>query len=325
MTCARELPAILPSHLEMYRRMWILRLLDMALEELHIEGLIAGPVAAAFGQEAVGVGATAALTAGDVAITTHRPHAPHVGLGSELGPLIADMMGRSHGKEAAADAVDSPRVLEQSPLLAIGYGYTQWLDDKGRITLCVTEDGDVDSASFNNAANVAVVWQLPVVILVENIRPALTARADGRPNNVVPDTQLYRKAAYYGMPGVSVDGNDVEAVRDCVAVAVERARAGGGPTLVQAITYRTADFCASDRGGYRDPAGSARFVDPLVFARRRLMAAGATRGRLDQVEQGARRQVADAVAYAKARPARLNDGGLSQTAGEPDGQADSRP
>lgn len=320
MTCARELTAILPSHLELYRRMWLLRLLDMALEELRIEGLIAGPVAAAFGQEAVGVGATAALTAGDVAITTHRPHAPHVGLGSDLGALIAEMMGRcGGGNEAAADG---PRILEQSPLLAIGYGYTQWLDDKGQITLCITEDGDVDSASFNNAANVAVVWQLPVVILVENIRPALSARPDGRPNNDVPDTQLYRKAAYYGMPGVSVDGNNVEAVRDCVALAVERARAGGGPTLVQAITYRTADFCGSDRVSFRDPAVSARFVDPLVFARRRLMAGGATSGRLDQVEQGARRQVADAVAYAKARATRLSDGGLSQTAGDPDGQAD---
>ncbi|MCV7078045.1 thiamine pyrophosphate-dependent dehydrogenase E1 component subunit alpha [Mycobacterium szulgai] len=317
MTCTREgLTATLPSHLQLYRRMWMLRLLDMALEELHIEGLITRPVPVAFGQEAVGVGATAALVDGDVAITTHRPQAPHVGLGSQLGPLIAEMMGRSGGR----DAVDTPRVLEQSPLLAIGHGYTQWLDDNGRITLCVTEDGDVDSASFNDAANVAVVWQLPVVILVENIRPALSARPDG----YVPDTQLYRKAAYYGMPGVSVDGNDVEAVRDCVALAVERARAGGGPTLVQAITYRTIDFDESQRGGYHDPVGSARFLDPLVFARRRLIAGGASQVRLDQVEEAARREVSEAVAYAKARPPRLDNGELSQTAGEADGQAETR-
>ncbi|SON60719.1 Acetoin:2,6-dichlorophenolindophenol oxidoreductase subunit alpha [Mycobacterium simulans] len=320
MTCTSELSArSLLEHLALYRRMWVLRLLDMALDQLRGEGLITQPVQAAFGQEAVAIGATAALYEGDVAITTHRPHAQHVGRGSQLGPLVAELMGRTGG----ADGLPSPpRVVEQSPLLAIGYGYTQWLDDNGRVTLCVTDDGDVDSAAFNDAANVAVVWQLPIVILVENIRHALSVRSDSHTR----DAQLCRKAAGYGMPGVSVDGNDVHAVRESVAAAVDRARAGGGPMLVQAITYRTTDFSGSDRGDYRDLSGSQQFLDPLIFTRRRLVAAGATRSRLDQVERAARRLVADAVAYAKARPHADRDdvGELSRTAGEPDGQVDTR-
>jgi pyruvate dehydrogenase E1 component alpha subunit len=103
------------------------------------------------------------------------------------------------------------------------------------------------------------------------------------------------------MPGVAVDGNDVQAVRDCVAEAVERARAGRGPTLVQAVTYQSTD-------------GSERFVDPLVFTRRRLIAGGTTGGRLYDVERTARQLVADAVAFAKAR--RPIEGGRSETANQ---------
>lgn len=192
----------------------------------------------------------------------------------------------------------------KSPLLAIGHAYALWLRDTGRVTLCVTQDCDVDADAFNEAADLAAVWQLPVVILVENIRGALSVHLD----RYTHEPRVYRRAVAYGMPGVSVDGNDVEAVRDCVANAVVRARAGGGPTLVQAITYRTTDFSGSDRGGYRDLAGSEQFLDPLIFARRRLIAAGTTRGRLDEQERAACQQVADAVAFAKAR-ARPNGGG----------------
>lgn len=283
---------------ELYRRMWVLRLLDMALEQLRIEGLINGPLQGGFGQEAVSVGAAAALGEGDVIITTHRPHAQHVGTDAPLGPVIADMLGATAGDLEGADEdahIADPRaglpaairVVKQSPLLAIGHAYALWLRDTGRVTLCVTQDCDVDADAFNEAADLAAVWQLPVVILVENIRGALSVHLD----RYTHEPRVYRRAVAYGMPGVSVDGNDVEAVRDCVANAVVRARAGGGPTLVQAITYRTTDFSGSDRGGYRDLAGSEQFLDPLIFARRRLIAAGTTRGRLDEQERAACQQV----------------------------------
>lgn len=255
------------------------------------------------------------VTPSDVIITTHRPHAQHVGTDAPLGPVIADMLGATAGDLEGADEdahIADPRaglpaairVVKQSPLLAIGHAYALWLRDTGRVTLCVTQDCDVDADAFNEAADLAAVWQLPVVILVENIRGALSVHLD----RYTHEPRVYRRAVAYGMPGVSVDGNDVEAVRDCVANAVVRARAGGGPTLVQAITYRTTDFSGSDRGGYRDLAGSEQFLDPLIFARRRLIAAGTTRGRLDEQERAACQQVADAVAFAKAR-ARPNGGG----------------
>ncbi|OSC39589.1 dehydrogenase [Mycobacterium decipiens] len=298
--------------------MCVLRLLDMALERLCAEGLIKGPLRAGFGQEAVSIGAAAALGEGDITITTHRPHAQHVAIGGRLGPMVAAMTGSTAadiwgGDNQVLDAFPrgglsaGPCVVKQSPSYAIGHAYRQWLADTGGITLCVTEDCDVNSAAFNEAANMAAVWQLPVVILVENIRCALSVRSDRH----LREPQAYRRAAAYGMPGVSVDGNDVKAVRDCVTSAVLRARAGGGPTLVQAITYRTIDFSGSDRGGYRDLAGSEQFLDPLMFARRRLIAAGATRDRVAEEERAACQLVADAVAFAKAG-SRRDSGARSQ-------------
>lgn len=127
---------------ELYRRMWVLRLLDMALEQLRIEGLINGPLQGGFGQEAVSVGAAAALGEGDVIITTHRPHAQHVGTDAPLGPVIADMLGATAGDLEGADEdahIADPRaglpaairVVKQSPLLAIGHAYALWLRDTG--------------------------------------------------------------------------------------------------------------------------------------------------------------------------------------------------
>lgn len=151
---------------ELYRRMWVLRLLDMALEQLRIEGLINGPLQGGFGQEAVSVGAAAALGEGDVIITTHRPHAQHVGTDAPLGPVIADMLGATAGDLEGADEdahIADPRaglpaairVVKQSPLLAIGHAYALWLRDTGRVTLCVTQDCDVDADAFNEAADLA--------------------------------------------------------------------------------------------------------------------------------------------------------------------------
>lgn len=193
---------------ELYRRMWVLRLLDMALEQLRIEGLINGPLQGGFGQEAVSVGAAAALGEGDVIITTHRPHAQHVGTDAPLGPVIADMLGATAGDLEGADEdahIADPRaglpaairVVKQSPLLAIGHAYALWLRDTGRVTLCVTQDCDVDADAFNEAADLAAVWQLPVVILVENIRGALSVHLD----RYTHEPRVYRRAVAYGMPG----------------------------------------------------------------------------------------------------------------------------
>jgi TPP-dependent pyruvate/acetoin dehydrogenase alpha subunit len=272
--------AEMSDHLELYRRMWVLRLVDMALQELRIDGLLKEPVEAAFGQEAVAIGATAALRPGD-AMTTSIPHLLHahrVAIGLPLGPSIAEMIG-SDVVESARDTVMNRELsplsgsLAQSALLAVGRAYANWLAEEGKVTVCVIGDHEVFSDDFAEIVNAAVLWRLPVVFVVENTRHA---------RNTCTDRALHERI---GMPVLSVDGNDVEAVQDCVSTALGRASAEQGPTLVRAVTKRD---------------NHVTKVDPLVFARQQLIDAGVDAGHLYEVERRARYLVAEAEAFAKA-------------------------
>ncbi|WP_373138721.1 thiamine pyrophosphate-dependent enzyme [Mycobacterium marinum] len=302
MTHASARPAaLLPDHLEMYRRMWVLRLLDMALEEMRADGLMESPVSTALGQEAVSIGATAALTEGDLVLASRRAHALHVGVDLPLGPMIAELIGQDSTCDHA-DQLNSPErsgVADQCPLLAVGHAYSQWLDNSDRVTLCITGPDDVNSGAFVQAANMAVLWHLPVVIVVESVPGVgVAGRLRGAPGHGGDACQR--------IPSVTVDGHDVQAVRRCVATAVQRARAGVGPTVVRAITYRSSDFPSFD-GDY-DAAATEPFLDPLVFTGDRLKAGGADAAQLCDVERTARKLVADAVALAKSGTCPGHDG-----------------
>ncbi|OBB69837.1 thiamine pyrophosphate-dependent enzyme [Mycobacterium sp. 852014-50255_SCH5639931] len=279
-----ELSAVnLGEQLELYRRMWVMRLLDMALEERRIGGLLKATTVAAFGQEAVAVGAVAALRPGDVMSTAihHFEHAQRVGLALPLGPAIAEMIAPS--RAAAGGAKESPFATEwkqlfattdpvwQSILFALGDAYAQRHAGEGKVTLCAIGDEAVNSAEFKSAAQIALSWRLPVVFVVENIRDASGVRRGPR--------------EHHGLPVLSVDGNSVAAVHDSVTEAVERASAGGGPAMVEAVAFRT-----------NHPAA----VDPLVSSKRQLTRAGVSAGHLDEVEHRARRLVAEAAAFANA-------------------------
>lgn len=282
----KQSTALLSEQLELYRRMWVLRLVDMALQDLRIDGLVKDPVPASFGQEAVAIGATAALRPGD-ALTTSIPHLLHaqqIGNSLPLGPSIGDLIGT--GPDADCGFADAPRevkrggelwssasALQRSALRAVGQAYANWLSDEGRVTLCVIGEHDVNSGDFAEVVNAAVLWKLPVVFVVENSR-----RARGE----IEDNALQQSL---GMPVWSVDGNEVGAVRDSVAAALRRASADEGPTLVRAVT---------------NPFNNVGKIDPLVTARDELIAQGVSGTHLYEVERRARYLVAEAEAFAKA-------------------------
>jgi TPP-dependent pyruvate/acetoin dehydrogenase alpha subunit len=276
--------ATVSDQLELYRRMWVLRLLDMALEESRVDGLLTGALQPAFGQEAVAVGVTAAARPGDITVTTtpRFRYARRIGDALPLGPGIAELFGLTAGEgdhpddRCVADwkhSVSDASILGQSTLFALGDAHQQSLAGEGKVTLCVIGHRDADSPEFTAAACIAVSWRLPVVFVVEHVRPAPGARQEG----YAPQCQ--------GMPMQSVDGKVVVAVRDVVAAAVQRASAGNGPIVVSAVTYRTSHPAA---------------VDPLVFERRRLIAAGVDASHLYEVERRARQLVAEAESIAEA-------------------------
>jgi len=290
MTCTTERSAALVSEqLELYRRMWVLRLLDMALQELRLDGLLKEPVQAMFGQEAVAIGATAALRPSD-AVTTSVPHLLHaqqIAVDLPLGPTIAEMISSGLDEDCGWEGIpreikrggeswSSASALQQSALRAVGQAYANWLADEGKVTLCVIGEHEVNSSEFAEVVHAAVLWRLPLVFVVENTRYARRERQDSSMQERL------------GMPVQSVDGDDVEAVRDGVADALRRASADEGPILVRTVTNRTNDV---------------NKVDPLVFARKQLIDAGVTGSDLYEVERRARYLVAEAEAFAKATQA----------------------
>lgn len=300
--------------------MLIVRELDTELVALTRAGSIRGPMHIGIGQEAVGIGATAALLPGDITTTTHRPHAEYVGLGLPLGPMVAEFMGRATGPcggyaghmllaDRTRGLLGATGIVGQSLLLAVGHGYAQKLARSG-VTLCSTGDGAVNSGAFNEALNMIALWSLPVVVLVQNNQYGLTVRLDRH----VRERRLSLRAVGYGIPGTSIDGNDVEVVHGSVRSAVERARQGGGPTLIEAVTYRKTGFSTSDIGGYTDEHESDGFADPLELAESRLRSLGTSDDMLGRVREEAVTAVASAVQFGLASP--WPDGSVLRSAAE---------
>ncbi|MFH0516165.1 thiamine pyrophosphate-dependent dehydrogenase E1 component subunit alpha [Streptomyces sp. M41] len=311
LTAARDLDPATPAIplLELFRRMTLTRRLDERIPALVEAGLIKGPMHLGIGQEAVGIGATSVLERGDITTGTHRPHALYVGCRLPLGATLAEMMGRAggQGKGRGGHMLVGDRehgllgpsgIVGHSLLLSVGHGMAHKRAREGRVTLCVTGDGAVNSGAFNETLNMLALWQLPVVVLVENNGYGLSVRLDRH----VHETELHRRGLAYGVPATRVDGSDVEAVRDAVAEAFARARTGGGPTLVEAVTFRDCVFSGADRGGYRDGDEWEGYVDPLTLTEARLRAAGTSRETLDRLTREVDEELDEAVAFATASP-----------------------
>ncbi|MFD3695148.1 thiamine pyrophosphate-dependent dehydrogenase E1 component subunit alpha [Streptomyces sp. NPDC058646] len=297
------------SLLDMFRRMSLARRLDERLPALMEEGLVRGPMHLGIGQEAVGIGATAALEDGDLVTATHRPHSLYVGRRMPLGRTLAEMMGRVDGQcrgrgghmligDRDHGVLGPSGIIGHSLLLAVGHGMAQQRAGGRRVTLCVTGDGSVNSGAFNEALNMMALWRLPVVVLVENNGYGLSVPLDQH----VHETELYRRGAAYGIPAARVDGSDAEATRDAVADAVARARAGSGPTLVEALTFRDCAFSGSDRGGYRPAGERETYVDPLERAAARLRDRGIPEQTLAAIAREVDEEITEAVSFATASP-----------------------
>lgn len=265
---------------EMYRRMVLVRRLEEELGRLHKEGRTRGPIHRCDGQEAVGIGATAALEPEDVVTSTHRGHAHYIGKGVRLGPLVAEILGRATGScggRAGHMLVADPSVgllggcgiVGGMLPVAVGQALAFQVRGEPRVVCAFLGDGAAQIGAAHEAMNLAGLWRLPVIFLVEHNGFGLTVPSAAQSS--VPELAV--RAAGYGMPGTTVDGNDVRAVFAAVAEAAARARRGEGPSLIEARTYRLEGFSTSDLGGYQDPAEIAlwRARDPILRLRGELL------------------------------------------------------
>lgn len=298
------------EHLEIYRKMLMVRHLEEGLGALHKEGRTRGPIHRCDGQEAVGIAATAVLEAGDKVATTHRGHAVYIGKGMEMRPVIAEIFGRSTGACAGraghmlvADAekgvIGGNAIVGAGIPAATGMALSMQILGQPNVAMCIFGDGAAQTGICHEAMNMAALWKLPVIFLLEHNQFGLTVPSDVQSS--VKDISV--RAAGYGMPSEIVDGNDAVAVYRAVGAMVERARRGEGPGMIECKTYRLEGFSTSDMGGYQTAEDIAAWKarDPLKISRDALMA-NLGEAKLAEVEAQAKAEVDAAFAAALSDP-----------------------
>ena len=296
---------------DIYRSMYTVRRFEVTMERAHLGGDLYGPFHSSMGQEAVSVGVCTALRSDDVVTSTHRGHGHAIAKGAELGPICAELWGRGTGycggKGGSMHIVSTEHgFVGQSPiiggsgLLATGAALAFDLRRDSRVAVAFMGDGAVGQGVFHETLNLAAIWRLPVVFVVENNEFAHSFRAEQMQLN--PD--VAPRAHGYGVPGVVVDGIDVLAVYAATRAAVERAREGGGPTLLEAKCYRWRGHNLGDAEHLyrpREEVEKARRDDPLHRFR------SATSDRLSaetlaEMETEVEAEIAAAVQFAERSP-----------------------
>jgi acetoin:2,6-dichlorophenolindophenol oxidoreductase subunit alpha len=257
----RRRAAVQSSRVERYTRMVEIRLAEERVLELFGEGLIPGTTHTAQGQEAVSVGIAAATKPTDTVACTYRGHAVALALGVTLEAVLGEILGRQvgcmgglggsmHLSDPSVGLLPTMAIVGAGIPVAVGAALTADVLHTDAVSISVFGDGAANIGAFHEGLNLAAIWRLPVVFVCENNQYGEYTRID----RTTPVADIAVRAISYGMPNDIVDGQDVDAVEATIGRAVARARDGGGPTLVEAKTYRYAGHSRSDKATYR-PAG----------------------------------------------------------------------
>lgn len=294
--------------LEIYRRMQRIRQFEAAAVDLLVRGEISGGLHTTPGQEAAIVGACMALDDADYMVGTHRSHGHPIGKGAGLDRLMAELLGRTTGvnrgkggsmhlSDFSVGSLGETSIVGSGFPVATGAALGSKMQKNGKIALCFFGDGASSEGTFHESLNIASIWKLPVIYFCENNGYAISTPA----HQTVSVADIAVRAAGYDMPGHVVDGQDVMAVYEVTAAAAARARAGEGPTLIEAKTYRFDEHAIGlNHLQYREAAEIARWRerDPLTLFRNRLIADGTfSPERIDAVEEEVKAQVAAAIRF----------------------------
>jgi len=281
-------------------------------EALHAEGEIPGALHTTPGQEGAVVGACLALRVDDYMVGTHRSHGHPIAKGANLKGLMAELFakktgvcqgkgGSMHLSDFSVGSLGETSIVGSGLPVATGAALGSKLAGKDNVALCFFGDGASNEGTFHESLNLAAVWKLPVIFFCENNGyGATTAVAEAMAIENVAD-----RAVAYGMPGRIVDGQDVRVVYQAVQEAVERARSGGGPTLIEAKTYRYTDHAVNMGRVLRDRGEEIdlwRKRDPIALFERVLLDEGETEDVIRALHAEVEAEVEAAIEFAKSSP-----------------------
>ncbi|HEU0213869.1 MAG TPA: thiamine pyrophosphate-dependent dehydrogenase E1 component subunit alpha [Jiangellaceae bacterium] len=298
--------------LALYEQMAVIRRTEKAAYDLFMSGLVKGTTHLASGQEAVAVGASAALRPDDYVFATYRGHHHAMARGATPKECLAELMskatglcqakgGSMHLTKASVGMLGSYAIVGSHLPMAAGAAWSAKLRGTDQVAVAFFGDGATNIGAFHEALNLAAVWALPVLFVCENnlymeYTPISAVTAAGNP--------AADRAGAHGIPSEVVDGNDVVLVRQAVAAAADRARRGDGPSVIEAQTYRHYGHSRADPAKYRPAEEVERWMkhDPLDVARARLEALGVPPGAVEEADARAAQVVEAAVDAAKNAP-----------------------
>jgi len=298
------------TRIALYRQVVRIRRFEERAYKLFMEGLVKGTSHLSLGMEAIAAGFGTAMRADDYTFCTYRGHAHTLARGTPMTGVMGELLGRANGvcggkggsmhlTSVEHGVMGSYAIIGAHLPIANGAAWSAQIRGSGQVAVCFFGDGTTNIGAFHEALNLAKVWDLPVVFVCENnLYMEYTAIGD-----VTAVTHpAADRASAYGLESIIVDGNDPEAVYGVATTAIDRARAGGGPSLIEAKTYRHGGHSRADPGKYRPDDEVAEWLqrDPMPTYRARLVGLGIEEARLVEVEETAQADVDAATEEARA-------------------------
>ena len=299
---------------EVLHKMHLIRKFEEGAEESYMRGLIHGTMHLSIGQEASAMGICMALNPDDQITSTHRGHGHCIAKGARVDRMFAEFFGKTTGyckgrggsmhiADVSAGNLGANGIVAGGIPIAVGAALSAKMQKNGKVVICFFGDGANNEGAFHESLNMAAIWKLPVVFVCENNGYGMSTSAAR--STAVPD--IATRAAAYAIPGVVVNGNDFSAVAKASTIAVERARNGEGPTLIENKTYRHRGHSKSDRNRYRskeeiDEWKSLR--DPIALFETELRQFGIMdEAAIKDVVAAVEAEIAAGIAFAKDSPA----------------------
>lgn len=255
------------------RKMYLIRKFEEGAEECYTRGLIHGTMHLSIGQETSAVGSCMPLAPNDQITSTHRGHGHCVAKGADVSRMFAEFFGKENGyckgrggsmhiADVEKGNLGANGIVAGGIPISVGAALSSKRLKTGKVVLCFFGDGANNEGAFHESLNMASIWKLPVVFICENNKYGMSTSIE-RSTSV---KNISDRAIAYSMPGVTVDGNDFNAITEAVDTAVEHARHGNGPSLVESLTYRWRGHSKSDRNRYRTKAEIDDWIarDPIV-------------------------------------------------------------
>jgi TPP-dependent pyruvate/acetoin dehydrogenase alpha subunit len=296
----------------MLEKMYLTRYFEENAENLYTRGLVHGTMHLSIGMEASPVGSIAALRDNDLIIHHHRGHGHTIAKGADIVSMMAEFLGKEpglcHGRGGSMHIADIPGgnlgatgVVGAGLPTAVGIGLALHMRRTDKVLLAFFGDGAANEGEFHESLNLASIWNLPIVFICDNNQYGMSMSVE-RSMNI---KHIAQRSAAYNIPGVTVDGNDVLAVYNAVSGALPRARTGGGPSLVENLTYRWRGHSKSDRNLYRTPEEIAEWqqFDPIKrFTKVLLDAKILTAEEIDAIDKKAQETINQAAELALTYP-----------------------